>query len=141
LESAYRYRVTDTPSARDVTELEDSLNRYNLEKTGIKDTSDLGIFLRGTDGDLYAGLHGYSWGSYCEVRMLWVASHRRGEGIGTGLLESAEQDAKRRGCEKVILSTHSFQAPAFYRRRGYKLVGEIAGCPQGHSHLILEKEL
>jgi hypothetical protein len=36
---------------------------------------------------------------------------------------------------------HSFQAPEFYRRHGFAVVGEIAGYPAGHTYLLTTRPL
>ena len=41
----------------------------------------------------------------------------------------------------MVLSTHSFQAPDFYRRLGFTVVGEVKGYPEGHSSIYLRKLL
>jgi GNAT superfamily N-acetyltransferase len=131
----------DDPSPIDITELDDRLNDYNVERTGIADARYLSIFLRTPAGDLYAGLHGHSWGGCCEIKLLWVAEPWRGTGVGTALLASAEAEAIARGCQLILLATHSFQAPAFYRRHGYAVVATMDGYPIGHSEIVMEKQL
>jgi GNAT superfamily N-acetyltransferase len=135
----FLYPVTDDPPACDIAALDDRINRFNADRSGIDDASFLSIMLRATDGELYAGVHGHSWGGYCEIRSLWVAEDRRGQGLGSALLDAAEQEALRRGCDRIILSTHSFQAPGFYDRHGFRVVADIPDCPRGYSHLVLVK--
>jgi hypothetical protein len=48
---------------------------------------------------------------------------------------------RRRGCDRVALSTHSFQAPGFYARSGYRECGRTPGYPHGHDDIHLLKLL
>jgi hypothetical protein len=41
----------------------------------------------------------------------------------------------------AYLYTFSFQAPHFYRRRGYEEFGRIDGLPPGHTCIWLKKSL
>ena len=134
-------RVIDDPSDNDIGELDERINRFNFERSGIRDGRYLSVMLRTTDGELYAGLHGHTWGGYCEIKLLWVADERRGEGIGSALLAAAEREALERGCDRIILTTHSFQAPDFYARHGFRRVAELVDCPRGHSHITLIKHI
>lgn len=52
-----------------------------------------------------------------------------------------EGEARRRGCGKMVLATHSFQAPELYGEQGYQTVGAFSGYPRGHSQIFLEKVL
>ena len=61
--------------------------------------------------------------------------------IGSALFEAAEREAARRGCQQVLLLTHSFQAPSFYERHGYVRHATIADYPLGHAEHIYVKRL
>jgi ribosomal protein S18 acetylase RimI-like enzyme len=133
--------VSDLLADEDQLELDRLVDSHNLERSGIQDARLLSIMLRSPGGSLFAGLHGYTWGGYCEVKSLWVASERRGRGLGSLLLSSAEEEATRRGCRQVLLTTHSFQAPGFYRRHGYREVVSVGDCPSGHAYILMKKIL
>jgi GNAT superfamily N-acetyltransferase len=133
--------VSDQLADEDQLELDRLVDSHNLERSGIQDARLLSIMLRLRAGALFAGLHGYTWGGYCEVKSLWVAKERRGKGLGSLLLASAEREAQRRGCRRVLLTTHSFQAPDFYFRHGYREIANIADCPVGHAYMLMSKDL
>src|SRR5262245_16599459 len=133
--------VTDNASTDDLQFLEEQINEHNFATTGIRDARLLVILLRDSAGRIYAGLSGHTWGGVAEVRFLWVDEQRRHMGIGGGLLSAAEEEARSRGCEKIVLSTHSFQAPDFYLKRGYVIAGQFLNYPRGHSSIFLEKPL
>jgi GNAT superfamily N-acetyltransferase len=133
--------VTDNATPEDLQFLEEQINAYNFATTGIHDARLLVILLRDTADRIYAGLSGHTWGGVAEVRFLWVDEPRRHAGIGSRLLRAAEDEARSRGCRKIVLSTHSFQAPDFYRRHGYVVTGGFAEYPRGHRSIFLEKPL
>jgi hypothetical protein len=56
-------------------------------------------------------------------------------------LEEAEAEAARRGCRTITLDTFSFQAPGFYQKLGYRVVGVYEDCPVGFSRIYLQKGL
>jgi GNAT superfamily N-acetyltransferase len=133
--------LEEAPNPSDVARLEDEIYAFNSRTTGIHDGRMLAAFLRDDAGELRAGLTGHTWGGCCEVRFLWVREVDRHHGLGTRLLRAAEDEARRRGCRQVVLSTHSFQAPEFYRRHGYVEVGRAEGYPLGHAQIYLTKAL
>src|SRR5262249_24557101 len=99
------------------------------------------IFVRDDLGTITAGIYGWTWGACCEIRYLWVQESLRAQGLGSRLLATAEQEAIRRGCRHVVLDTHSFQAPAFYRKLGYDVVAVVPDYPRGHQRIHLRKLL
>jgi ribosomal protein S18 acetylase RimI-like enzyme len=133
--------VETSPSSNDIGFLEEELYAFNVQTTGIKDGALLGIFLRGPDGRVVGGAYGWTWGGTCHVRYLFVPADMRGQGHGTSLMRAVEDEAIARGCEQIVLETHDFQAPAFYRRLGFGVVGTVEGYPRGHRYLVLQKRL
>jgi len=138
---AIRLDVRDTLAADEVAALDERLYEFNVAATGIADGRELGVFAHDDGGALAGALTATTWGGCCEIRLLWVAEHERRRGLGRSLMDAAEREARARGCTQVLLHTHSFQAPDFYRRLGYQVIGEIPNYPRGHQHLVLVKPL
>ena len=133
--------VEDRPTAHDLEFLEDQIDRHNMTQTGAFDYRPLAIFVRNERQEIIAGVSGYTWAGMYELQFVWVHADARKQGYGRRLLQSAEQEARARGCAIVILGTYSFQAPAFYQKLGYAVVGRIDDCPPSHANYYLKKPL
>jgi len=133
--------IESDPTPEQVQYLEDRLYEFNASATRITDGQGLGIFVRDDGAHIVAGICGNTWGGCCEIRQFWVEASQRGRGLGTKLLEAAEHEARRRGCSQILLATFSFQAPAFYAKRGFETLATIDDFPRGHQNLLLRKRL
>jgi ribosomal protein S18 acetylase RimI-like enzyme len=129
------------PKPEDVRLLDDWLYEFNVEATGISDGKFLALFLRESDGVTIGGIFGWTWGETCYVRNLYVPAHLRNQGHGSRLMRAVEVEAKGRGCGQIVLTTHDFQAPDFYRRLGFEIAGRVSDYPRGHQYLTMVKYL
>lgn len=129
------------PSDEALEVLEDQLNHFNVQQTGIQDFQRLAFVLWDSDRTAIAGIAGWTWGGACEIRTLWVQEAWRGRQLGQYLLQLAEEEATERGCSVMVLDTHSFQAPTFYQHQGYTVVGIVDGYPHGHQKYYFQKRL
>ncbi len=132
--------ISDAASPLDEMALREALIEFNCAKTGYRDGRSLSCFLHKQDV-LVAGIDGFTWGGYARVEYLWVSEEYRGQGLGGELLVAAEHEALRRGCSTIVLDTHSFQAPDFYRRRGYRERGTTTETPRGFTQILFQKPL
>ncbi len=114
---------------------------FNVESTGHHDGKNFGSSIRSAQGEIVAGVIGYTWGAACHVAYLWVHADHRREGLGSELMRAVESEAQRRGCAQILLGTHSFQAPRFYERLGFRRIAEIPDYPKGHAQLFYAKAL
>lgn len=135
------FTIETNPAPQDLQFLEDQVNEHNMAVTGYYDFQWLTIFVRDQAQAIVAGLSGYTWGQSCKIEFLWVAPELRGHGYGQALLQAAEVEANQRGCHVVVVDTHSFQAPAFYQKLGYTVVGSYTDFPYQHGQFFLEKRL
>jgi GNAT superfamily N-acetyltransferase len=73
--------------------------------------------------------------------MLWVREDCRKDGWGGKILLAAEEEARGRGCDRVAVSSFTFQAPGFYQRHGYVETGRTLGIPGGNADVHMFKSL
>ncbi len=94
------------------------------------------------EGAVAGGLLGETQFSWFKLAVMAVRAELRGCGIGTELVRRAEAEAERRGCKYAYVDTMSYQAPGFYRRLGYQVVGELHDWDScGHAKYHLMKAL
>jgi GNAT superfamily N-acetyltransferase len=129
------------PNPQDIQALEDRLYEFNVQATGLSDGIAFGLFVRGPDGVVEGGASGWTWGGSCFIRYLVLPHEMRRQGFGTQLMSVIETEARNRGCEQIVLETHSFQARGFYETLGFHVVGEVPEYPRGHRLFMMVKRL
>ena len=101
----------------------------------------MGIFVRDSEGAAAGGLVAdIAWG-WLYILKIWVQESLRGKGLGTRLLETAEAEAKKRGCRYAYLDTFSFQARPLYEKLGYEVIVTFDDFPPGHKKYFMKKYL
>jgi GNAT superfamily N-acetyltransferase len=126
----------------DIAVISDALDRFNIEKTGIDDHRPLAVLARDPEThQVIGGLTGRTSLGLFFVDLFFLPPELRGSGLGGEILRQAEDEARTRGCRAAVLYTITFQAPGFYRKQGWKRLGEVPCDPQGTSRLFMIKEL
>lgn len=108
------------------------LRLHRNENMGDENTKPLSVVARDDAGNIIGGVTGRSIYKNFLIEVVWVDKAARGTGLGRQLMEQAEEQAKQRGCLVAQLDTLSFQAPQFYQKLGFEVVGtvpEFAGSP------------
>ena len=139
--SRARLIVETEPSPEHIRFLEERLYEFNVQATGIADGTYLGLFLRAADGSTVGGAFGWTWGGTCFVRYLFVPANMRNQGHGTALIRTIEKEAEVRKCRQIVVETYDFQAPRFYEKLGFEVVGQVADYPRGHQFQTLVKRI
>ena len=110
--------------------LSDRLDEHNAAATsGVAPARELTVQVRDTAGNLVGGISGWTWGVAAGMGMVWVHPDHRGTGLGSRLLVDFEDEARRRGCTHVFVTSFTFQAPGFYERHGYRELFRWEGVP------------
>jgi ribosomal protein S18 acetylase RimI-like enzyme len=129
------------PHPADVARLAQELAAFNAAAVGVDDGTEVAVFERDELGRIVGGAVGVAWAGGAELWVLWVREDHRGAGAGRRLLTAFEDAARARGAKRVFLSSHTFQAPGFYRRLGYVESGTRDGWPSGHGDILFQKDL
>jgi GNAT superfamily N-acetyltransferase len=111
--------------------LDAGLDEFNFAATGTtkEDQDQFSVKVVDDAGAIVGGLTAWTWAGLCGIGMLWVRPDARKDGWGSRILLAAEQEARRRGCDRVAVSSFTFQAPEFYQRHGYVETGRTLGIP------------
>lgn len=134
--------VTDKANPNAQRVIRDGLSQYNREMAGYVDTGNLSVLVSDSNtGRVIGGLLGRTSLGLLFIDLLFLPEALRGDGIGTRIIEQAEAEARKRGCSAAVLYTITFQAPGFYERRGYRVLGRIECQPPGHTRLCMTKSL
>ena len=132
--------TNSVPSSDELQFMEDRLYEFNKVQTGQDDGQLFAIIIRNEQQEIVAGLSGWTWAHACEIQSLWVHPAWREQGYGRDLLETAEHEARARGCKVILIGSYSFQAPAFYQKCGYELAWQLNDFPPGHQYCYLVKQ-
>jgi GNAT superfamily N-acetyltransferase len=137
---AVEFQVEDRPDPGDLELLETRIRREASAAMGLGSEVDLAILVR-EEGEVVAGISGWTWGDCCELQSLWVQPSLRGRGLGSQLIAAAETEAAARGCTQTVHFTYEFQAGTLYERNGYTLVARVKDFPSGTDVLWYHKQL
>ena len=133
--------MNDKPTEHEIAYVRESLMQFNEARVGADGHSPLILVEYDADGTVIGGLLGGTYWGWMYVDILWVDEKYRQKGIGSKLLAEAEREAMRRGCHHVHLDTMSWQAPDFYQKHGYEVIGILPDIPSGHQKYLLQKAL
>ena len=122
--------TTDAVTPQEKEELLTGLRTYNGQFLDLSTFSgDIGVYVRDDKGVMLGGLIGVRKGDWLNIKYLWVSDDVRGSGIGSQLIKTAEDEARRKGCTHALVDTVSFQARPFYEKQGYQLQLSLQDYP------------
>ncbi len=90
-----------------------------------RDFEPVSFYYRDENEQIVAGLTGKTqWGGLL-IDILWVHQDYRNQSLGAKLLAKAEQIARQRNCQNIVLETMGFQAKDFYLQNGFAVFGVV----------------
>ena len=141
-ETGYRVVVTDQDNVEAERTIETGLAEYNREMAGYMDTRPLSAYVTdAASGQILGGLVGRTSLGLFFIDLIFLPKELRGKRLGSEIIEAAEDEARKRGCTSAVLYTITFQAPGFYERQGYRVLGRIECPPLGHTRICMTNAL
>ena len=129
------------PSETETDYIREALNQFNCAHVGDDGHTPLNLIEYDADGSIIGGLLGGTYWGWMYIDILWVREDHRRQGVGSRLLTDAEKEAIRRGCHHAHVDTMSWQAPMFYQKHGYEVIGVLPDIPRGNQKYLLMKAL
>ena len=94
------------------------------------------------DGDVFCGgIYLEIYQDYLYIDLLAVNKEYKGQGIGTKLMQYADDYARKHNFEMINVGTTEFQARPFYEKLGYQVVFTRQNNPKGFECYSLNKKL
>jgi len=133
--------LSNSPEPEAAQIIRDGLDAFNEAVVGYVDSLPLNVVIRASEaGEIIGGISGGTSFGLLTINLVYLPETLRGTGLGTRMMEMAEQEARRRGCRAGVVYTVSIQAPGFYQRLGWRVFGEIQCDPPGTSRVFLTKD-
>jgi GNAT superfamily N-acetyltransferase len=134
--------LTDAPGDRAQAVIREGLGNYNAEQAGYRDARPLAVLVSDPETrEVIGGLVGRTSMGLLFIDLFFLPKRLRKNRIGSQIINMAEAEATRRGCSRAVLFTVTFQAPGFYERQGYQVLGRIECDPPGHTRICMTKSL
>jgi GNAT superfamily N-acetyltransferase len=134
--------LTDAPDDDEQAVITDGLRAYNEAQAGYSDSRALAVLVRDPETKkVVGGLFGRTSLGLLRVERFFLPESLRRNRLGSRILAMAEQEARRRGCTRAVLSTLHFQAPGFYQKQGWEVAARIDCEPPGRTRFYMTKKL
>ena len=134
--------LTDAPDDDEQAVITDGLRAYNEAQAGYSDSRALAVLVRDPKTKkVVGGLFGRTSLGLLRVERFFLPGSLRRNRLGSRILAMAEEEARRRGCTRAVLSTLHFQAPGFYQKQGWEVAARIDCEPPGHTRFYMTKKL
>lgn len=105
--------------------LDESIKAWSDRITGPARRQWYSYAARTPEGDICGGVACYIYRDVLLIDTLWLDDAFRGRGLGSQLMDMAEDRGRKEGCAFAFLDTMNWQARPFYEKRGYRVFHEF----------------
>lgn len=98
------------------------------------------IRVANAEGRMVGGALIWAYWGWVDVSLVALEPEVRGQGLGRRLMAAIEDKAREEGCLRLRVEAFGGEL-GFYKRMGYRVVGELEDYPEGYTYYWLRKDL
>lgn len=137
----YPMHFEQNPSSLDVDTLANGLAAYARQQKDMDPAELFYFFVKDPEGKVLAGCKGVVFYGCVYTDLLWVCEDLRGKGLGTRLVQAAEQYGLTKGCTMATINTMDWEALDLYQSLGYEVDLAREGYKNDSTFYFLRKNL
>ncbi len=123
-----------------IKEYNNAKSPYHLESREPGSSLPLNIMVEDPTGNFIGGLAASTYWKWLDIDSFYIPKDLRGKGIGSSILQSAEEISIKRGCIRCFVTTFEFQGRKFYEKHGYYAAGKLEDYPPGSTYYWMRKD-
>lgn len=131
----------ETPSPEEMQILREGIMFEAFTRKGMNKILPFSFFIRDSENKIVGGIQGNTFYGCLYTNLLWIAQEMRQQGLGTQLLNKAEQLGRERNCTFATLTTMDWEALNFYQKLGYQIEFIREGFEKDSKMYFLRKGL
>ncbi len=135
-----KLRQQENPSPVEAVLLKGIQDHAKVAK-GLQPLEPFAISINDEQEQIVGGVTGCSFYGCLHVDLLWVDPKLRNQGIGSKLMQEAQELGKTRHCLFTTVNTMDWEALPFYQKLGYKIEFSRSGFDKNSTFYMLRKTL
>ena len=117
----YTITCNDAPSVDSDEFFDTYFREYSLKKLGRESRYESWRFIARDHQEILGIICGDMMWGVVHIELLMIKPEYRKCGLGSALYEKVVELAKERGCSMMTVETFDFQAPEYWKNKGFKI--------------------
>jgi GNAT superfamily N-acetyltransferase len=137
----YKISFEANPNPDDIQVIGRGIMDYAKQAKGHDPIDFFTFLIRDEQNKILGGCAGCNLYGCLYIDQLWLIERLRNKGLGTKLIQAAEQFGKEKGCTFATVNTMDWEALGFYKRQGFTIEFERHGFKKESVFYFLRKPL
>ncbi|CEG57197.1 GNAT family N-acetyltransferase [Legionella fallonii] len=137
----YEITFESNPHPDDIQVLSTGIMNHAKQAKDQEPLDFFAFFIRDNQNTILGGCNGCNLYGCLYIDQLWVSETLRHKGLGTKLIQAAEDFGKEKGCTFATVNTMDWEALDFYKNLGFEIEFERHGFVKNSVFYFLKKPL